>query len=87
MIVTDSRPQDVLRPIFLTFDGEVGGAEPFAHMISNAALVKALRARAKALKVDLVFGDQVIDHVTVGGVDCDDSAIFPDHFHQAHPPH
>ena len=61
MIVTDSRPQDVMRPIFLTFDGDVSGDEPFAHMISNAALIRALRARAKALKVDLVSGDQVTD--------------------------
>ena len=33
MIVTDSRTADPLRPVFLTFDGEVAPGEPFAHMV------------------------------------------------------
>ncbi|MDJ1158675.1 ubiquinone biosynthesis hydroxylase [Chelatococcus sp. SYSU_G07232] len=43
MIVTDSRLKDPVRPVFLTFDGEVEPGEPFAHMVENAALIGALR--------------------------------------------
>ena len=35
MIVTDSRVDDVVRPVFLTFGGEVEPGEPFAHMVEN----------------------------------------------------
>ncbi len=62
MIVTDSRTSDPVRPVFLTF-GEAGiehaNGEPFAHMLPNRALVKALRAKAKALGVTVIFGDTV----------------------------
>ncbi|HSJ41095.1 MAG TPA: 2-octaprenyl-6-methoxyphenyl hydroxylase, partial [Xanthobacteraceae bacterium] len=33
MVVTDSKLDDVVRPTFLTFGGEVEEGEPFAHMI------------------------------------------------------
>ena len=39
MVVTDSKLQDVMRPVFLTFGGEVEPGEPFAHMVENRALV------------------------------------------------
>jgi len=48
MIVTDSRVRDVVRPIFLTFDGTLDDGEPFAHMVPNAVLVPALLAAAEA---------------------------------------
>jgi len=60
MVITDSRLEDVARPTFLTFDGEVefsrvgaGGVdlrarEPFAHMVENAPLLAALAAKARA---------------------------------------
>ena len=35
MIVTDLRTSDPVRPVFLTFDGEVAPGEPFAHMVDN----------------------------------------------------
>ncbi len=38
MIVTDSRSSDPVRPVFLTFDGEVAPGEPFAHMVANKVL-------------------------------------------------
>ena len=47
MVVTDSRLSDVVRPVFLTFEGDVGPSEPFAHMIENAALLAALVEKAK----------------------------------------
>jgi 2-octaprenyl-6-methoxyphenol hydroxylase len=47
MVVTDSRLADAVRPAFLTFDGDVEPAEPFAHMIENGPLLDALVAKAK----------------------------------------
>ena len=46
MIVTDSRTSDPVRPVFLTFDGEIAPGEPFAHMVANKVLNGALRRRA-----------------------------------------
>jgi 2-octaprenyl-6-methoxyphenol hydroxylase len=47
MVITDSRLDDVARPAFLTFDGEVAPGEPFAHMIENGPLLAALLAKAR----------------------------------------
>jgi 2-octaprenyl-6-methoxyphenol hydroxylase len=46
MIITDSRTRDVVRPIFLTFAGAAADDGPFAHMVTNAAMVGALHAAA-----------------------------------------
>lgn len=61
MIVTDSRTNDPIRPVFLTFGdaGSAGEGEPFAHMVPNRSLVLALRARAEKTGVELVHGDTV----------------------------
>ena len=56
MIVTDSRTSDPVRPVFLTFDGEVEPGEPFAHMVPNTALNGALRRRAAELGIDILEG-------------------------------
>ena len=56
MVVTDSKLDDVMRPTFLTFDGEVEEGEPFAHMIENRHLIDALVAKAKELGVGLRAG-------------------------------
>jgi 2-octaprenyl-6-methoxyphenol hydroxylase len=56
MIVTDSRTTDPVRPVFLTFDGEVAPGEPFAHMVSNKVLNGALRRRAAELGIDIIEG-------------------------------
>jgi 2-polyprenyl-6-methoxyphenol hydroxylase-like FAD-dependent oxidoreductase len=53
MVVTDSRLGDAMRPVFLTFAGEVEPGEPFAHMIENRFLVAALAAKARELGVEL----------------------------------
>jgi len=53
MIVTDSRLDDTVRPVFLTFAGEIEPGEPFAHMIENRHLVDALAAKAKQAGVIL----------------------------------
>ena len=53
MVVTDSRLEDVTRPTFLTFSGEVEPGEPFAHMVENRLLIDALTARAEAEGIEL----------------------------------
>lgn len=60
MIVTDSRTHDPVRPVFLTFGGDVGEGEPFAHMIENRVLNGSLRARAASLGIDLIEGVAVL---------------------------
>jgi 2-octaprenyl-6-methoxyphenol hydroxylase len=54
MVITDSRLDDAVRPVFLTFGGEIEPGEPFAHMVDNGALVAALAAKAAAQGVDLI---------------------------------
>ena len=56
MVVTDSRLGDAMRPVFLTFAGEVEPGEPFAHMIENRQLIDVLTAKARALGVTLHAG-------------------------------
>ena len=53
MVVTDSRLEDVVRPAFLSFGGEVAHGEPFAHMIENGPLMRALMDKAQETGVDL----------------------------------
>ncbi|MCB1387466.1 MAG: ubiquinone biosynthesis hydroxylase [Nitratireductor sp.] len=60
MIITDSKLADVTRPVFLTFAGtaeksQAGEGEPFAHMVPNRSLVRALRERARALGVTQLY--------------------------------
>jgi 2-octaprenyl-6-methoxyphenol hydroxylase len=54
MVVTDSRLTDPVRPVFLTFAGEVEAGEPFAHMVEGGdltgALVDACRGAGVGLK-------------------------------------
>ncbi|WP_230534383.1 ubiquinone biosynthesis hydroxylase [Microvirga roseola] len=54
MAVTDSRLQDPVRPTYLTFEGDVGAGEPFAHMVTSgdltAALIEACRTAGVTLK-------------------------------------
>ncbi|MBB4191207.1 2-octaprenyl-6-methoxyphenol hydroxylase [Rhizobium aethiopicum] len=56
MIVTDSRTSDPVRPVFLTFDGEVAEGRPFAHMVPNVAMVAALRGACERLGIDIRHG-------------------------------
>jgi 2-octaprenyl-6-methoxyphenol hydroxylase len=53
MVVTDSRLHDAVRPVFLSFDGDVEPGEPFAHMVENAPLLAALVEKAKEEGIDL----------------------------------
>jgi 2-octaprenyl-6-methoxyphenol hydroxylase len=56
MIVTDSRTSDPVRPVFLTFDGEMEEGRPFAHMVPNVAMVRALRGAAERLGISIRHG-------------------------------
>ena len=53
MIISDSRSGDVVRPVFLTFDGEVEPGQAFAHMVESAALIAALTDACRAAGVVL----------------------------------
>lgn len=53
MVITDSKLQDAVRPVLLTFGGEVTPGEPFAHMVENRDLIDVLVARAKEAGVTL----------------------------------
>ena len=74
MVVTDSRLTDAVRPVFLSFDGDVEPGEPFAHMVKNGPLLAALAAKAKdegvtlapAAVTDLEFAtDRATDRANV----------------------
>jgi 2-octaprenyl-6-methoxyphenol hydroxylase len=53
MVVTDSRVEDAVRPVFLTFAGDVEPGEPFAHMIENRFLLDALEEKAREVGIAL----------------------------------
>lgn len=67
MIVTDSRTADPVRPVFLTFDGDVAPGEPFAHMVANRNLNGALRRQADTLGIDVIEGVAVRAFDSDGG--------------------
>ena len=54
MAITDSKLGDAVRPVFLTFAGEVAPGEPFAHMIENPDLLAALAEKAQQHGVTLI---------------------------------
>jgi 2-octaprenyl-6-methoxyphenol hydroxylase len=54
MAITDARNDEPVRPLFLTFDGDIAPGEPFAHMVESGALTAALLDRARAEGVDLI---------------------------------
>lgn len=54
MVITDSRLDDAMRPVFLTFVGDVEPGEAFAQMIENGPLLAALLAKAEQEGIELV---------------------------------
>ncbi len=71
MIVTDSKTNDVVRPVFLTFGHQPGEeeppeGEPFARMLPNKSMIIALRRKARELGVELIHGDTVDQFNNVG---------------------
>src|SRR4051794_12784330 len=53
MVVTDSKLEHAVRPVFLTFAGDVEPGQPFAHMIENAPLNAALAVKARQQGIEL----------------------------------
>ena len=47
MEITDSKLADAVRPVFLSFGGEVAPGEPFAHMVANVAIQNAMTELAQ----------------------------------------
>jgi len=66
MTVTDSRTSDVVRPVFLTFDGALEDGEPFAHMVPNGLLVDALGKAARAAGATIIAPQSVTDYAVDG---------------------
>jgi 2-octaprenyl-6-methoxyphenol hydroxylase len=75
MIITDSRLEDAVRPVFLSFDEEVAPDEPFAHMVENRDVLLALRAAASEAGVDFIplaiedfesEGEEIATHSSTG---------------------
>ncbi|SMC88750.1 ubiquinone biosynthesis hydroxylase [Rhizobium sp. RU36D] len=60
MIVTDSKAGDPVRPVFLTFDGAVEEGKPFAHMVPNVAMVRALRRAAAEAGITIRHGVRAV---------------------------
>jgi len=65
MVITDSRLGDAVRPVFLTFAGELEPGEPFAHMIENRYLIAALETKAR--DVGVAFRAAAVRKVTQDG--------------------
>src|SRR5690606_29663654 len=66
MVVTDSRTSDPVRPVFLTFDGAVEDGHPFAHMVPNLAMVRALRNACERLSIPIRHGLSATAFETAG---------------------
>lgn len=59
MIVTDSRTSDPVRPVFLTFEDTRNETGPFAHMVPNVEMVRALRGACEKLGITIHHGASV----------------------------
>lgn len=68
MIVTDSRLRDTVRPVFLTFGGDVEPGEPFAHMVPNAVMLEALAGAAERAGVRTIAPATVDDFSVEGAL-------------------
>ena len=62
MRITDSGADDIARPRFLSFEGEVAPGEPFAHMVPNPVLVSALLG-ALGKTVDFIAPAEIVGFV------------------------
>jgi 2-octaprenyl-6-methoxyphenol hydroxylase len=67
MIVTDSRTNDVVRPVFLTFGSDDGVGGVAAHLVADGIVVAALRAAAVAAGVAVMAPDEVTDFAVAAG--------------------
>ena len=56
MVITDSRLNDPIRPVFLTFGNEASKGEPVAHMIPEHRVIRALHAALLSSRVEMIEG-------------------------------
>ncbi|WP_208435396.1 ubiquinone biosynthesis hydroxylase [Bartonella phoceensis] len=61
MIITDSCINDPVKPIFLTFEGNVTPNEPFAAMVEHRELINILKKRIKDLDIAVIANMHVVD--------------------------
>jgi len=67
MKITDSGADDISRPLFLSFAGDVAPGEPFAHMVPNRALIGALLEAVKE-KVAFIAPAEIAGYEALGGM-------------------
>ncbi len=67
MVITDSRLDDPIRPVFLTFGGEAEQGEPFAHMIPEHSVLHALQDAIKDSGIERVHGEAIRSKPEAGG--------------------
>ena len=67
MVITDSRLDDPVRPVFLTFGGEAAHGEPFAHMIPEQAVTNSLQEAIRHSGVEIVKGEAFRSKPEAGG--------------------
>lgn len=74
MIITDSRLSDPVRPVFLTFEKPATADEPFAFMIPEQLILKALLPAAENAGVEFLDHrvTRVVDHGDSIEARCDD---------------
>ena len=53
MDITDSPLEEPVRPLFLSFDGEITPGQPFAHMVESGPLLAALKAAALKIGIHI----------------------------------
>ncbi|WP_455479315.1 ubiquinone biosynthesis hydroxylase [Bartonella sp. B23] len=61
MIITDSHTNDPVKPVLLTFEGNVAPNEFFAAMVEQRELIHALKKRIKELDITIIANMRVID--------------------------
>ncbi len=65
MEITDSGEQDISRPLFLSFEGDVSPGQPFAHMVPFRQIVESLLNKTKGV-VDLLAPVEVSEMAREG---------------------
>lgn len=73
MIVTDSETGDAVRPVFLTFEGPgatdtAEASAPFAHMVPNQTMVRALAKAGEQQGLHFLTPDRVTHYTESGPV-------------------
>ncbi len=61
MKITDSDKDDLHRPLFLKFEGDVKPGQPFAHMVPNRTTIKALIDGIGQTRVEIFAPNKVVE--------------------------